>query len=113
MTIDFRPSAPTYLADPFPTFARLRDEDPAHWSHYLKAWVLTRYDDVKRVCLDSRMSSDRLRPFFASLPSAEAERMAELVRVLTLWLVFRDQPEHTRVRRLTRSVFNLRSSSSL
>ena len=80
--------------------ARLRDEDPAHWSPLLKAWVLTRYDDVKRVCLDARMSSDRLRPFFATLPSAEAARIGELIRYLTLWMVFRDPPEHTRLRRL-------------
>src|SRR6184192_326840 len=97
MTLDYRPSDPAVLADPFGVYRRLRDEDPAHWSPRLKAWVLTRYDDVKRVCLDSRMSSDRLRPFFATLPSAEAARMAELIRVLTLWMVFRDPPEHTRL----------------
>ena len=113
MTTELRPGAPAFLADPFATYARLRDDDPAHWSHYLKAWVLTRYDDVKRVCLDSRMSSDRLRPFFASLPSAEAERMGELMRVLTLWMVFRDPPEHTRLRRLTSRVFNVRSIQAL
>ena len=39
--------------------------------------MLTRYDDVKAVCLDKeRLSSDRLRPFFASLPPPEAERAA-------------------------------------
>ena len=113
MTTELRPGAPAFLADPFATYARLRDDDPAHWSHYLKAWVLTRYDDVKRVCLDSRMSSDRLRPFFASLPTAEAERMGQLLRVLTLWMVFRDPPEHTRLRRLTSRVFNVRSIQAL
>jgi len=106
MMTELRPGAPAFLADPFATYARLRDDDPAHWSHYLKAWVLTRYDDVKRVCLDSRMSSDRLRPFFASLPSAEAERMGELMRVLTLWMVFRDPPEHTRTRAVLSKVLS-------
>ena len=86
MPLDYRPSDPAFLADPFPLFQRMRDEEPAHWSPQLKAWVLTRYDDVKRVCLDAeRMSSDRLRPFFSSLPSPEAARMAELIRILTLW----------------------------
>jgi cytochrome P450 len=113
MTLAYRPSDPAVLTDPFPLYRQLQDEDPAHWSQELKAWVLTRYDDVKRVCLDSRMSSDRLRPFFAALPSAEAARMAELIRIFTLWMVFRDPPEHTRLRRLASRVFHVRSMHAL
>jgi cytochrome P450 len=113
MTLDYKPNDAATLADPFPLYARLRDEDPAHWSLRLKAWVLTRYEDVKRVCLDSSMSSDRLRPFFATLPPTEAAKVAELVRYLTLWMVFRDPPEHTRLRRLAARVFNVRSINAL
>lgn len=111
--VEYRPSDPATLADPFPVYQRLRDFDPAHWSPGLKAWVLTRYDDVKRVCLDSAMSSDRLRPFFATLPGPEAARMADLIRILTLWMVFRDPPEHTRLRRLASRVFHVRSINAL
>ena len=114
MPLEYRPNDPAVVADPFPLYARLRDEDPAHWSASLKAWVLTRYDDVKRVCLDTGgMSSDRLRPFFAALPGAEAARIAHLMRYLTLWMVFRDPPEHTRLRRLAAKVFNTRSIHAL
>jgi cytochrome P450 len=114
MSIDYKPNDPAVLADPFPLYARLRDEDPAHWSPRLKAWVLTRYEDVKRVCLDTGgMSSDRLRPFFATLPPAEAAKIAELARYLTLWMVFRDPPEHTRLRRLAAKVFHVRSINAL
>ena len=114
MTLDYKPNDPAVLADPFPLYARMRDEDPAHWSPRLKAWVLTRYEDVKRVCLDTNgMSSDRLRPFFATLRPAEAGKLAELIRYLTLWMVFRDPPEHTRLRRLAAKVFNVRSIQAL
>ena len=114
MPLDYRPTDPAILANPFPIYQRMRDEEPAHWSPNLKAWVLTRYDDVKRVCLDTeRMSSDRLRPFFGTLPSAEAARMAELIRILTLWMVFRDPPVHTRLRRLASRVFHVRSIHAL
>jgi cytochrome P450 len=111
--ITYTPNDPATLADPFPLYRRLRDEEPAHWSPALKAWVLTRYEDVKAVCLDETMSSDRLRPFFATLPPQEAGRIAELIRVLTLWMVFRDPPEHTRLRRLSAKVFNVRSVQAL
>jgi hypothetical protein len=113
MTLDYRPDDPAVVADPFPLYRRMQDEDPAHWSPRLKAWVLTRYEDVKRVCLDSRMSSDRLRPFFAAQAAAEAARMADLIRYLMLWMVFRDPPEHTRLRRLAAKVFNVRSIHAL
>ena len=112
--LSYSPNDPAVLADPFPLYRRMQAEDPAHWSPQLKAWVLTRYDDVKRVCLDTGgMSSDRLRPFFAALPSAEAARMAELTRILTRWMVFRDPPDHTRLRRLAAKVFHVRSIHSL
>ncbi|MGE5129147.1 MAG: cytochrome P450 [Sphingomonadaceae bacterium] len=113
MSIDFRPEDPAFLADPFPLYRRMRDDDPAHWSPRLKAWVLTRYDDVKAVCLDERMSSDRLQPFFASLPGAEAQRIAEIIRYLSLWMVFRDPPDHTRLRRLVGKVLNVRSMHAM
>lgn len=113
MSIDYRPDDPAFLADPFPLFRRMQDEDPCHWSPRLKAWVLTRYDDVRRVCLDREMSSDRLRPFFAALPPPEAQRIVDIVRYLSLWMVFRDPPEHTRLRRLTSKVFHVKSMQAM
>ena len=113
LAIDYKPNDPGVLADPFLLYQRMRDEDPAHWSPRLKGWVLTRYEDVKRACLDTSMSSDRLRPFFATLPPPEAQRVAELARYLTLWMVFRDPPEHTRLRRLAAKVFHVRSIHAL
>ena len=113
MGFEFRPEDPAFLADPFPVFARMRDEDPCHWSPRLKSWVLTRYDDVKRVCLGQEMSSDRLKPFFATLPSEAAGRIESLVRYLSPWMVFRDPPDHTRLRRLASKVFTLKAMRAM
>ena len=112
MPVTYRPDDPAVLADPFPLYRRLQDEDPAHWSPNLRAWVLTRYEDVKAACLDMQgLSSDRLTPFFAASP--EASRMAALQACLTRWMVFRDPPDHTRLRRLAAKVFNVRSIQAL
>jgi cytochrome P450 len=113
MTFEYRPDDPQVLADPFPLYRRMQDEDPCHWSPRLKAWVLTRYEDVRDVCLDREMSSDRLRPYFATLPSEEARRVTELMKYLSLWMVFRDPPEHTRLRRLTSKVFHVKSMHAM
>jgi hypothetical protein len=113
MAIDFRPDAPAFLRDPFPLFRSLRAADPVHWSPRLKAWVLTRYDDCRSVLLDREISSDRLRPYFATLPGPEAARIADITRYLTHWMVFRDPPEHTRLRKLTSKVFHVQSMHAM
>lgn len=113
VALDFRPDAPEFLRDPFPLFRALRAADPVHWSPRLKAWVLTRYDDCRAVLLDREMSSDRLRPFFATLPGPEAERIRDIIRYLTHWMVFRDPPEHTRLRKLTSKVFHVQSMHAM
>ena len=96
----YDPADPATRDDPFPLFARLREEDPAHWSPRLKAWILTRYDDVKRAHFADEFSPDRITPFYRKLPEADRNVLAELVHYLNLWLVFRDPPEHTRLRKL-------------
>jgi cytochrome P450 len=112
--IDWQPEDPLTLADPYPLFNRMRDEDPCHWSPRLRSWVLTRYDDVKRVCLDKDLlSSDRLKPFFAAMPPPEAERITHIIRYLSLWMVFTDPPDHTRLRRLTSKVFHVKSMQAM
>ena len=40
---------PEVLADPYPLYRRLREEDPVHWDPFLHAWVVTRYEDVVTV----------------------------------------------------------------
>ena len=101
----YDPTLPDVVRDPYPSLLALQDHDPAHWSPRLKAWVLTRYDDVKAALTSSDMSVDRIRPFYESLPAQEQSVLSELMRYLTLWLVFRDPPEHTRLRQLMGRAF--------
>ncbi len=97
---------PAINADPFPSFSRLRREDPVHWSPAMKAWIVTRYEEVKRVALDNAsISADRLTPFFAADPARRPAAYPSLMRYLNQWMVFKDPPDHTRLRRLFNKVF--------
>ncbi|HXW24194.1 MAG TPA: cytochrome P450, partial [Xanthobacteraceae bacterium] len=109
----FNPADPATNADPFPIFRRLQDEDPVHWCDALKGWVVTRYDDVRAVALDREMSADRVRPFFAVLPGEEQQKLADLKHYLTLWAVFKDPPDHTRLRGLMNRAFTPRAVEAL
>ncbi|HRD76433.1 MAG TPA: cytochrome P450 [Hyphomicrobiaceae bacterium] len=112
LAIDF--ADPATNADPFAIFARLRAEDPAHWSEAMKAWVVTRYDDVKAISLNNaEVSANRLAPFFAAAPEARRSTYANLMTYLGGWMVFRDPPDHTRLRRLFTKAFTSRSLDSL
>ena len=96
--------APEVIADPHPTFAQLRQQEPVHWSERHRAWVLTRYDDVSAAFRDRRLSSDRASPL-ARPNEAELAGADPVVSVLARWMVFRDPPDHTRMRRALRPAF--------
>jgi cytochrome P450 len=96
--------APEVVADPHPTFAQLRQQDPVHWSERHRAWVLTRYDDVSAAFRDRRLSSDRASPL-ARPNEAQLAGADPVVSVLARWMVFRDPPDHTRMRRALRPAF--------
>ena len=105
---------PATNANPFPEFARLRMEDPVHWSPAMKAWIVTRHADVKQVALNNRqISADRLTPFFKTNPEYRRGSIDSLVRYLNHWMVFRDPPDHTRLRRLFNKAFTPTSVENL
>jgi hypothetical protein len=96
------------VQDPFPLYAWLRDQAPVHWSESLKAWVVTRYADVVEIFnRPEAFSSDRFRKiderYASHRPAARA-----VADVLGRWLVFRDPPDHDRLRALLQSSFTPR-----
>lgn len=104
----YDPTTEAVRRDPFPLYARLQDEDPVHWSPSLRTWVVTRYDDVRDIALTADLSPNRLKPFYESLRDERRNTLSEVMRYLSLWLVFRDAPEHTRLRRLLNGVINIK-----
>ncbi|WP_054122392.1 cytochrome P450 [Novosphingobium sp. AAP93] len=100
----FDPRDPDIIQRPLETLLRLQAEDPVHWSPLLKGWVLTRHDDVKAVQMNSGVTSDRLTPFFDSQQGEERAKLADLIRYLNTWVVFKDPPDHTRLRTLLNKV---------
>lgn len=84
------PLDPAFLADPYPTYRRLRDEDPVHREAH-GSWVLSRYDDVTQALRDhDRFSS---APMNMGAPGFK-------------FLIGSDPPDHTRLRRLVNKPFH-------
>lgn len=68
---------------------------------------------MKKVLLDREVSVVRMRPHFAALPGPEAARVAEILKSLATWMVFRDPPHHTHLRRLTSKVLTAQSMQAM
>jgi pimeloyl-[acyl-carrier protein] synthase len=96
---------PAVLADPYPLYARLCEEDPVHWDQFLHCWVVTRYADVHQVL--HSFSADRT-------PSPEAMRalglahIEPIAEVMVKQMLFLDAPDHTRLRKLCSTAFTPR-----
>jgi len=97
----FNPMDPEFLADPYPTYRRLRTEDPVHHSP-LDFWVLTRYEDVVAVLRDPRFIKEPLVAFVA------ARFGAAVPPGVGVSMLDRDPPDHTRLRSLVSKAFTPR-----
>jgi pimeloyl-[acyl-carrier protein] synthase len=93
---------PEVLANPYPLYRRLRDEDPVHWDPYLHAWIVTRYADVVRVLTDFSAARAPSPEFFELLGAPEVSPVAG---VMVKQMLFMDAPAHTRLRKLAAPAF--------
>lgn len=96
---------PEVLANPYPLYHRLRQEDPVHWDPYLHAWVITRYADVLTVF--QRFSAQRT-PTPEQLTALGLASLAPLAQVMVRQMLFLDPPAHARVRGLASQAFTPR-----
>jgi cytochrome P450 len=94
------------VRDPHAYFSRLRQVDPVHWNPRHRAWVVTRYEDVAKELRSSALTAERITPFTEAVTrAANSDAVDATFQILKEWLVFRDPPEHTRLRRLVARAF--------
>jgi pimeloyl-[acyl-carrier protein] synthase len=96
---------PAVLADPYPLYARLREEDPVHWDPFLHSWVVTRHADVLTVL--QRFSADRT-PSPAQMRALGLGEIEPIAAVMVKQMLFLDAPAHTHLRKLCSSAFTPR-----
>ena len=102
--------SPERTIDPYPFFEVMREADPVHWSDRYGAWFISRHTDVWDALRDPRFSSDRIMPVFEQkLTDEQREQRRPTFDILKNWMVFKDPPDHTRLRRLVGHAFTPRS----
>ena len=97
---------PRFKANPYPFYARLRADEPVCRisAVFMKAWLVTRYDDAMMVLRDPRISKNI------------SSKMAYVLRFagpLADHMLNRDPPDHTRLRTLVSQAFTPRRIEQL
>jgi len=100
-------------ADPYPGYARLRDEAPVYRAARpmgTETWMITRYEDVRAALTDPRLSKD---PKYAPDWVRELGFLDEDGGVVGRTLLTYDPPDHTRLRGLVAKAFTRRRMEGL
>lgn len=104
---------PASIAEPFRYFERARARGPVQWSDAHRAWLVIGHTEVAEAFRDSELlSADRV----TALERVAAHRPAAFGRVVELlrgWMVFRDPPQHGRLRAPVRNAFTPRRVDDL
>jgi cytochrome P450 len=98
--VTFNPMDAEFIANPYPTYHRLRAEEPVHHNP-LGFWVLTRYEDVLGALRDPRFAKEAIAAFVAA-------RFGIAPAGIGLSMLDRDPPDHTRLRGLVSTAFTPR-----
>jgi cytochrome P450 enzyme len=94
-----------YVLDPYPTIAHLRASDPVHFVPGLGFWLVTRYDDVRRLFTDENVTNDpRAYEHYVAPPEGSFMRWVSEHGLFSL-----PPDEHARVRRLVSAAFTPRA----
>ena len=106
---------PAFIADPYPTLARLRETTPVFRNEQTGHWMLTRFADVHETLRDRRLGRvyhHRYTP--AELGQPEPDPRWAAFHQHERWsLLSLEPPDHTRIRRLVSKVFTPRSVAAL
>lgn len=105
----FNPDAAFLKADPYPTFAKLREYDPVHRSAF-GYWVVSKYDDVRSTLMDRTGFGQG--DFVKNIQLFYGPDFDVLDNTAYRWLsevfLMQDPPQHTRVRSQVTSALTAR-----
>jgi cytochrome P450 len=107
----FNPLAFEFRSDPYSSYSRLRAEQPVAWASaavpgFWGFWFVSRYADVVAGLKDPRFGREieKALPPGTLPPLPEAHK--PLMDMVADWMLFKDPPDHTRLRRLLNRAFD-------
>lgn len=113
--VDLDLMAPEAIANPSAYFSALRAVQPVYWDPRYRSWIITSYRHATEALRDPRFSSDRIEPYIRKKLSGPTTNplVRQAFEVLSGWMVFKEEPSHTRLRRLCSQAFTPQSVAAL
>ena len=108
----FDPFSPEFAQNPYPTYKRLREEDPVHWSP-LGFWMVTRFEDVDFVLRDKGFGQDIQHLLSRKYPDHPTILDEPGSRTLANLIIMKEPPDHTQIRKLFVQAFNFREVKAM
>jgi len=103
-----------FLRDPYPTYRRYLDGRGLQYIDiHGGVWAVFKHADCSTFLRDPRLSAKRTGTLIDEFPAEKQKEFAELARTLSLWMLFFDAPEHTRLRKLMNKGFSPAAIESL
>ena len=98
---------PEFLRDPYPVYRRYLDGRGLQFlTLHGGVWAAFKHADCATFLRDPRLSAKRTVALIDEFPAEKQKEFAELARTLSLWMLFFDAPEHTRLRKLMNKGFS-------
>jgi cytochrome P450 len=104
---DFFFMEPALIADPYPLYARLRQDGPVIFDSDLNTWIVLGHAEAGAGLRDPRLGAQRMFDDATALP-AELQPMQSIFAFVSQQMLFRDPPDHTRLRGLVSKAFTPR-----
>lgn len=110
MQVGFAPNDLSFIADPYPVYAALRERAPIWYDEPTDHWLVSRFEDVNDLLRDRRFG----RTYHHMASHTEMGRPEEPERHAPFWHLIRsgildmEPPDHTRVRSLVSKAFTPR-----
>jgi hypothetical protein len=110
---DFNPFDPEFLNDPYPTYARIRQDSPIQKTIF-DTWIITSFDLAETILKDTRFKVDNLPERLAqqSLRYNDSA-FANLATMIDKWITFVNPPDHARLKRAVSPLFTQQSINAL
>lgn len=106
----FELQRPELIADPWPLYRQLLENEGPHWDRSVRSWLVARHADVSRLLDDRRLSAVTNHERAAQFGPPE---LSHIFPLLDSHVSFVDSPDHNRIRNVVGDPFKPRQISAL